>query len=138
MRYIFTPTQHDPLAQAPGRFSYFIDEEGEWWRCLWERELYDEEFDQNEKETYIKINNELVLDLRTIHRQNLPNGKYKIELSFTEDEVPVRLEILEGDKILIQTKEKEFEFQSVSEDLKLRVVVGDKKIGLKSIVISPV
>lgn len=84
IRYKFAPTQHDPLAQAPGHFSYFIDGEQNWYRCLWEHELKNEQFIENTKETFLQISNEFEFNLRTIHGQNIPAGKFKLIIYFDE------------------------------------------------------
>ncbi len=33
VHFLFSPTHHDSLEQSPGHFTYFIDDEANWWRC---------------------------------------------------------------------------------------------------------
>jgi len=45
----FAPTYHDSLAQAPGVYSYYINEAQDWYRCLWKNELRQEKFVENDQ-----------------------------------------------------------------------------------------
>ncbi|NND07032.1 MAG: hypothetical protein HKN87_11690 [Saprospiraceae bacterium] len=108
VRFKFSPTHHDPLAQAPGHYSYFIDEEGEWWRCLWKDELTSEAFVELGDESALQIADEFVLDLTSMHGQHIPDG-YHVEMKYqysnqegaieVRDETEVSTEDLEGIKI---------------------------------------
>ena len=69
VRFKFAPTQHDPLAQGAGHFTYFIDKDREWWRCLWKQELKDELFVEKGGETALQVTDEFVFDLSSMHGQ---------------------------------------------------------------------
>lgn len=100
VRFKFSPTQHDPLAQSPGHFTYFIDEEKNWWRCLWENEMKDATFVLNGDKTAISIKDKLRFPLSSIHGQNLPEGTYSVHLTFKEtpDNENFRIECIQSGK----------------------------------------
>ena len=100
VRFKFAQTQHDPLAQAPGRYSYYIDNNGEWWRCLWEHELSDESFVKNENGTFLKIEDQFEFDIRSIHGQSVPSG-YKAEIEYLYNNQNKKVEIKEGSEIRV-------------------------------------
>ena len=80
VNFLFSPTQHDSLAQAPGHYSYFIDNSGEWWRCMWEHEMMNETFIQKNDASWLELKNPFELTLTSMHGQKLPNGKYHVKL----------------------------------------------------------
>ncbi len=91
VRFLFSPTQHDPLAQAPGHFTYFIDEESNWWRCLWEREMNEYQFVDEGGKTALELLDELKFPLVTMHRQPLPDGIYQLDINLSGDQDVERL-----------------------------------------------
>jgi len=105
VRFIFVPTKHDPLAQAPGHYSYHIDNDGEWWRCLWEHELSDEFFVKNDKGTFLKIEDQFEFDIRTIHGQSIPSG-YKTEIKYVSDNQTQQIEIPDGSEISVGNRKE--------------------------------
>ena len=105
VRYKFAPTQHDPLAQSPGHFTYFIDEEKNWWRCIWENEMKNSTFIQNEDKTALLVKGNFTFPLTSIHGQSLPDGNYRIEInivnSVTVDDVKLELSQTEKNRITL-------------------------------------
>jgi hypothetical protein len=81
VRFKFAPTQHDPLAQAPGHFTYFIDDEKVWWRCFWEHEMDNQVFTKTGNKSALVVPNEFALPLTSMHGQALPNGNYEIQIN---------------------------------------------------------
>ena len=80
-RFLFAPTQHDPLAQSSGHFSYFIDEEGNWWRCLWKNELNKSEFKTVNGISLLKITESFEFETKSIHGQVVNStGGVELEL----------------------------------------------------------
>jgi hypothetical protein len=92
IRYKFGATQHDSLAQQPGAFTYFIDEDKNYWSCLGETELKAGtagNFDNKEAAkypenslTYIKITAPFSIPLVTFGRNTLEPGKYSVEIKY--------------------------------------------------------
>jgi hypothetical protein len=80
VRFRFAPTFHDPLAQQPGKYSYHIDDNGNWWICLWENELENRSFIRENDRTALATGKDFEFDLQTWHGQILSAGKYHIEL----------------------------------------------------------
>jgi hypothetical protein len=80
VRYLFSPTRHDPLAQAPGHYTYFIDEQNTWWRCLWAHELKDCKFTDDGPEPGMLVEDEWQFDLQSMHGQSLPPGQYQVDI----------------------------------------------------------
>jgi len=90
IRFKFSPTQHDPLAQMPGKYTYFIDKDQHWWRCLWEHELSDETFVEIGEESFLQVSDEFVFDLNSMHGQKIPeafNVKIKCKIDGTSEMV---------------------------------------------------
>jgi hypothetical protein len=81
VRFLFSPTQHDPLAQGPGHFTYFIDENNKWWRCLWEEELMEASFVQKDNKTALAVLDSFSFKLTSMHGQNICEGYYSIKIS---------------------------------------------------------
>ena len=85
VRFLFSPTQHDPLAQAPGHFTYFIDEENNWWRCLWKHEMKEHQFVNEGGKTALLADDELEFQLGTMHGQPLADGIYQMDINLSAD-----------------------------------------------------
>ncbi|MFC2081451.1 hypothetical protein ACFLR8_04495, partial [Bacteroidota bacterium] len=98
VRFKFAPTQHDPLAQAPGHYSYFIDEKGLWWRCLWKHELKIESFLEKGDVTALQVPDEFIFDLTSIHGQSIPAG-YRVEVKYTYNDKAGTIEVVDGSEI---------------------------------------
>jgi hypothetical protein len=81
----FAPTLHDPLAQAPGKFTYHIDEQGNWWRCLWKQELNEFQFSKDTTQPALLVNDRLELNLTTMHGQSLAPGTYELKLDYQSE-----------------------------------------------------
>ena len=84
--FLFSPTQHDPLAQSPGHFTYFIDEENNWWRCLWEHEMKENQFVNKGGKTALLVDDEMEFQLGTMHGQPLPDGIYQMDINLSGDQ----------------------------------------------------
>jgi hypothetical protein len=95
VRFKFAPTQHDPLAQAPGHYSYFIDELGEWSRCLWKHELKGASFVEKEGETALEVTDDFVFELTSMHGQQIPAG-YRVEIKYHYKNRVGSIEVVEG------------------------------------------
>jgi hypothetical protein len=88
----FGATQHDTLAQYPGTGTYFIDKNKILWMCLGKKELNSgvagifskeevEDLPEN-AHTFMKMDIPFSFPLRTIGKNNLAPGKYKLEVKY--------------------------------------------------------
>jgi hypothetical protein len=88
----FGATQHDTLAQYPGTGTYFIDKKNTLWSCLGEKELNTgiagklsidmaDGLPENAF-TYMKMDIPFLFPLRTIGKNNLAPGRYKLEIKY--------------------------------------------------------
>jgi hypothetical protein len=135
VRFRFSPTQHDPLAQGPGHFSYFIDEKGDWWRCLWEYELEGESFVKKGNESYFQLIDELVFELTSMHGQSIPAG-YRVKMKYTYNDKVGTIEVVDGAEI--NTGEgNEIHVGCVHGKLYLKLDKGNGMLSLSEIVILP-
>ena len=99
VRYRFGITQHDSLAQSPGRYTWFMDDEKTLWRTLGKRELRAE---HNRRVTatneYVATEIPVTLELTTVTGNLLPEGTYSVMLecdSYPSGKIPV-LEIFDA------------------------------------------
>lgn len=82
IRFKFSPTNHDPLAQAPGSYTYFVDHNGKWWRSLWENELDHCCFSHDTDPPALNVIDQFEIGLTTIHGQALLPGTYELQLDY--------------------------------------------------------
>jgi hypothetical protein len=92
INFKFGATKHDTLAQSPGTGTYFIDKKNILWMCLGKKELntgisgiFSKEEAQGLTEsayTYMKMEIPFSFPLRTIGKNNLAPGKYKLEIKY--------------------------------------------------------
>ncbi len=82
-RIKFQPTNYEPLAQAPGKFTFYIDEKENVWLCAGEKETGFEAFyaEDTEDESHVLIDSVFEFDLTTIRRNDLLPGKYRLVLN---------------------------------------------------------
>ena len=81
VRFRFAETQHDSLAQSPGRYTWHIDEEGKMYRVIGKKELnmqYNKQVNATSEciTTSVPVN----LKLSTFSENDLPAGEYTINL----------------------------------------------------------
>ena len=135
VRFRFSPTQHDPLAQAPGHFSYYIDDKEAWWRCVWKHELEDESFVKKGNESYFQLTDEFVFELTSMHGQSIPAG-YRVKMKYTYNDKVGTIEVVDGAEI--NTGEgNEIHVGCVHGKLYLKLDKGNGMLSLSEIVISP-
>lgn len=90
VRVNFGPTSHDPLAQAPGRFTYFFDAEHHVWQTLGAEETGAETFSAPKVKEEIgrqglQSDKPLTLTVRPIaHKAALLPGDYTLRLLFSD------------------------------------------------------
>ncbi len=90
VRLNFQATNHDPLAQAPGLFSFWVDEEGHRWKGLGQAEtgsVYMIELQtptSNTGDQGIVSRRPFIVDLQTWRGQDLSAGRYSVILHLGE------------------------------------------------------
>lgn len=90
VRYNFAPTSHDPLAQAPGRFTFFFDGDRRVWQTLGAEETGAETFDAPSARDEIArlgllIGKPFTLNVQSItHPAALPPGDYRLRLLMSD------------------------------------------------------
>jgi hypothetical protein len=90
VRYNFGPTSHDPLAQSPGRYTYYFDAERHVWQTLGAEETGAATFEATPaKEELARqgllSDKPVTLTVRPItHKAALPPGDYKLRLLFAD------------------------------------------------------
>jgi hypothetical protein len=86
VRYNFAPTSHDPLAQAPGRFTYFFDADHKVWQTLGTEETHAETFDAPSADEELgrhglQSDKPITLTVRPIlHKAALLPGDYRLRV----------------------------------------------------------
>ena len=80
INYRYQPTQHDPLAAMPGKFTYYIDKENAWWRCMWKHEMSQASFIEKDEVSAWSITGKTELPVKTIHDNPVAIGSYTYTL----------------------------------------------------------
>ena len=101
VRFKFAPTHHDSLAQGPGHFTYFVDDEKNWWRCIGTHELKNPRLSP-----VILEENNLVVKMTTIHGQPLLPGKYQIIINLQDDNDGIQIKHKSASGMKVPTMEK--------------------------------
>jgi hypothetical protein len=142
VRMKFSPTQHDPLAQAPGHFTYFIDENKNWWRCLWKNELVNSSFVENNLGSALVVNSKYDFKLTSIHGQSLPQGNYTIRIKVLNKLKPENMKLsLNNTCGHVATSISDFKFEnkqivfncSIEDCPEMNIVVDNGEIQITSI-----
>ena len=92
IRYNFQPTFHDSVAQAPGKYTYYFDEEQDIWLGLGEHEIEHVEasiLDNKNKlydieSTVTKSTKPFILPVRSYRGHPLPKGTYELQFLFPD------------------------------------------------------
>jgi hypothetical protein len=94
IRYQFEHTEHEPLAQGAGKFTFYFDQEGKLWKAEGRQETQYPSFklasapSGNQEvlreicQSGLQSNSSIALNLRTIADQNLLRGAYNLRLLF--------------------------------------------------------
>ena len=150
IRYNFQATSHDSLAQAPGTYSFWVNEDGKMWKGLGEFELANVKAiplhspASNTGDHCIVSNKPFAMDLQTWRGQHLSTGRYRI-IAYLSDTLPGPVNLSVGESEIIKYKlidESEqlrmvFEFDSNGEPMQLHVNPLGTDIKLSSIEIIP-
>ncbi len=87
-RFVFRPTLHEPLAQLPGKNTYFFDKAGTLWQCLGEKEtaaqVIQHSTGADEQSAYgLPLSKPLELLLTTFADSAFAPGTYEISFALT-------------------------------------------------------
>ena len=148
IRYNFQPTFHDFLAKAPGTYTFFIDQEKNWYLGLGEHEITGVKAFQSKvplsmtRDSYIQTADQFEIPLRTIRQKNLSKGRYHLKLDFeTADLEQVQIEIREKSKSKIKkwTKSNKLvEFEVTGNEVILSIDPNQSTLNLFSLDILPI
>ncbi|MBN1766604.1 MAG: hypothetical protein JW860_15220 [Sedimentisphaerales bacterium] len=137
----FSPTQHDTLAQAPGRYTYHIDEDGNWWRCLWKQEMKDSQFLQETDRSALLVDDQIELELTSMHGQPLASGTYELKVDY-KAESPFKIWVMEEQNCLSvkvclgNLKQASLRFNTTNEKVKL-VIETEQPVKIFNLVLIP-
>jgi len=128
IRFKFSPTNHDPLAQKPGNRTYWIDQYGNWWGCLWEHELKHCCFSQDTDPPALIVKDHFEIGLTTIHRQALIPGTYELQLDYHADG-PFKIWVFENQNVMAVA---DFSVGANQGILTFKTGSGNVKLAIKS------
>jgi len=109
IRYNFQPTFHDPLAQAPGLYTYFFDEAQNIWLGLGEVELNGgyakymaDSINYTIQNSVVEVHDNVSLPLTTYRGDPLSAGQYELEMIFppgSSGKLNIEVRLANGDII---------------------------------------
>ncbi len=143
VRFKFAPTQHDSLAQSPGHFTYFIDEEKEWWYSKGEKELGISVATngviplKNVRDSWIEITSPIEIPLKTMHNFNLSVGKYRLELILANENSEMEIQVIENGVNISTQSGKKIALESKGNNLSIKIIPKSGKLLLAGLVILP-
>jgi len=141
VRFKFSPTQHDPLAQGPGRYTYWIDQQGNWWRCLWKQELKYCCFTEEANQPALSVEENFEMYLTTIHGQALAPGTYELNFDYkAEDAFTISVSGNQNELAAVEFPQRSGQgsltFTTGNEEVKLTIQPG-KKLEVNSLILIP-
>ena len=89
IRINFEPTNHETMAQASGKFTFFVDEQKQWWLSAGEKETqFKATAGATPAASFVEIDSVFSFPLTTIRRKKLLPGKYKLTLMYSQGAKP--------------------------------------------------
>ena len=99
VRVNFEPTNHETMAQASGKYTFFIDDQKQWWLSAGQKETgYEATAGATPQTSFVEIDSVFSFPLTTIRRKNLLPGKYKLTLLYSEGAKPTVYLKINGQK----------------------------------------
>ncbi len=134
IRINFQPTSHDPLAQKPGNFTYFIDSDKNFWLSLGEKELNTKAATNGQlplkdiNDSWIEIAGETIIPLKTMRNHKLRGGEYDLVLHFVGQNNACKVIVMEGEKEISY-----FTAGKSGTDAKAKLVTSGSELSIKII-----
>ncbi len=124
VRYRFGTTQHDDLAQNPGKYTWYMDESQQLWIVLGKKEL-ESKYSAGYKEAnnFITTNKPVYVDLKTISGNELPEKNYVVTLECIAGKEAPKMEVYTITNKTEQKKEISSEKKSDVYQIKFNVNV---------------
>lgn len=147
VRVNFQPTSHDPLAQGMGTNTFFVDEAGDFWLSLGEKEvdILAEASDnlpmKKVTESWLVVDGNDRIPIKTMRGFDLPAAEYSIRLIFTEERPKCKIEIIEPGKpasvLSVSGTENSISarFKTDGEGLKIRLIPEEDVVKLAGLII---
>lgn len=130
----FQPTHYEPLAQAPGEYTFYIDDKQATWLSAGESETGLNAFYDNNGSSYVEVDSVLNFELTTIRRVPLIPGKYR--LTINSNTMDYALSILSRKKPVSCKKENNvYEFEIQQSGAVMQVHPTGQNVRLYSLVI---
>lgn len=130
----FQPTHFEPLAQAPGEYTFYIDDKQATWLSAGESETGLNAFYDNNGSSYVEVDSVLNFELTTIRRVPLIPGKYR--LTIKSNTMDYALSILSREKPVACKKENNvYEFEIKESGAVMRIHPTANNLRLYSLVI---
>ena len=138
----FAETQHDPLAQGAGRYTFFADNQKQLWVTLGNKELGEGKAGQSENwikavtESWLTFEDKSEILVRTMRNNQLKPGKYSVEIIYPENEKSTSINFMQNGNLSGTIKNDENKtILTVSEgDLKMIV---NSKVRVSGLIIKP-
>lgn len=149
VRLNFQPTSHDPLAQAPGSHTFFVDENRHFWLSAGESELgFPCETNgqsplSDVMDSWMTVVSDTTLPLKTIRGHDLAAMKYEIIVLFGAKSAGCRIQVLEDNRILSEfakpadAQKVSNEFQAAGNQVSLKLIPQEAAVKLAGIEIRP-
>lgn len=144
IRINLQPTFHDPLAQGPGKYTFFIDNEKNLWVAKGEKELGLNAATNGKlplaevTDSWVEIDKQAEFSLTTMRNFNLTAGKYKLELIFAKGSAGCEIEVLQNEKNISTQSNDEVLLETNGEELILQIIPEYEKVLVAGIVIGPI
>jgi hypothetical protein len=149
IRINFQPTSHDPLAQAPGKYTYFVDEKREFWIGMGENEIGNVKASSTSNiihqtnQGYIRSQKPIFVPLKTFRERNLPEGTYSMSINLpVQNSGTTHISIIEEGELILKESFSSgvdsfnLEFEIKGGDLQLSIDPGENEILLSSMVLT--
>ena len=143
LRVNFQPTSHDPLARGAGKYTFFIDDEKNYWNSLGEQELGIQAKTNGAvplkklTDSWIEINSPVTIPLQTMRNFNLPEGKYSLKLLFVDGGTKAKVKVSENGSIVSMQMDKGILIESKGNNMTMEIYPDGEKLLLAGMIISP-
>lgn len=138
----FAETRHDPLAQGPGKYSFFADSQKQLWVTLGNKELGTGIAGQSENwikavtESWLTFEGKSEILVRTMRNNQLKPGKYTVDIIYPENEKGTSINFMQnGNRSGTIKNDENKAILNVGEgDLKMIV---NSKVRISGLIIKP-